>query len=542
MGSWVISRRLALGFGGVMVLLVLITAVSWWSLSRIARGLDVINDVHVAKAEQSQRLEREANHALIAMRNLSLAENPDSELKQLHQLRAALKRYDTEKQSLSAALDSEEERALFGDVSRTEAAARQILVDAAQQVGEAEPTQLAFVVRVELRRNVDRWDASQQAWIERVEALARLGSEYSRAHSASLQDDARRTRVMLVIAAAAALAVGVVASLLIARSVTRPLQASVDAARRIAQGDLSQAIQVDRADEIGVLQGALEGMRAQLHELASDVRAATDSIGNASNEIASGSTDLSVRTEQAAGHIEQTAHSMEQLAHSVRESALAAEQASDVAASASQLAGRGDEAVADVVATMGEISGSSHRIADIVGVIDSIAFQTNILALNAAVEAARAGEQGKGFAVVAGEVRTLAQRCAEAAREIKSLITVSTECVAQGAQRVENAGATMREVVAAVQQVSVLVREISDGVRAQDADIVQVNQALASLDEMSQQNAALVEEYAASAMALHDQAHALIGVVQRFRLSADRRVPEAPSPVEPPAGSAWQLA
>jgi len=253
--------------------------------------------------------------------------------------------------------------------------------------------------------------------------------------------------------------------------------------------------------------------------LVGQVRQASESIHVTSSEVAAGNTDLSNRTEQAAGNLQQTASSMEQLTAIVRHSAESATQASGMAGAASGVAQRGGEVVAQVVTTMAEINAASHRISDIIGVIDGIAFQTNILALNAAVEAARAGEQGRGFAVVAGEVRSLAQRSAAAAREIKTLIGASVEKVDNGTRLVRDAGATMDEIVSSVQRVTDIIREISEAASEQSQGIAQVNGAVTDLDHMTQQNAALVEQSAAAAESLTQQAQRLSGVVATFRLS-----------------------
>ena len=306
-------------------------------------------------------------------------------------------------------------------------------------------------------------------------------------------------------------------------SITRPVNHARDVAMAIAEGDLTHRIETDGKDETADLLRALAHMQQSLSGLVGQVRQASDSIHTASNEVASGNMDLSNRTEQAAGNLQQTAGAMSQLTGSVRQSADAATQANQLAGTASAVAQRGGEAVSQVVSTMDEINHASRKIGDIIGVIDGIAFQTNILALNAAVEAARAGEQGRGFAVVAGEVRNLAGRSAEAAREIKSLIAASVEKVDSGARQVQDAGATMNEIVASVQRVTDIIREITTASVEQSQGIGQVNASVTQLDQMTQQNAALVEQSAAAAESLKDQASLLHGLVARFRL--DNRAP-----------------
>jgi methyl-accepting chemotaxis protein len=304
-------------------------------------------------------------------------------------------------------------------------------------------------------------------------------------------------------------------------SICSPLDEARCLVQAIAAGDLSQPVSVQGKDEITALLRGLSDMQQSLSGIVTQVRSATDSINTASAEIAAGNQDLSARTEQAASNLEETAASMEQLTSTVRQSADSARQANQLASSASEIAVRGGNVVGQVVTTMNEINASSKKISDIIGVIDGIAFQTNILALNAAVEAARAGEQGRGFAVVAGEVRNLAQRSAEAAKEIKGLIGSSVDKVEAGSRLVAEAGQTMSEIVGSVQRVSDIIGEITAASGEQSDGIGQVNVAVNQLDQMTQQNAALVEESAAAAESLKDQAHRLAQVVQVFRISSD---------------------
>ncbi|RQO82609.1 methyl-accepting chemotaxis protein [Acidovorax sp. FJL06] len=310
-------------------------------------------------------------------------------------------------------------------------------------------------------------------------------------------------------------------ALVFVRSMTGPLSQAVALSRAVAQGDLSGAPIAHGTNEVGQLLQALMQMRSQLTQVVRQVRSGSESVATASVQIAQGNTDLSARTESQASALEETAASMEQLNATVRQNADSAQQASQLAASASTVAIQGGEVVAQVVDTMHGINASSQKISDIIGVIDSIAFQTNILALNAAVEAARAGEQGRGFAVVASEVRSLAGRSAEAAREIKSLISASVERVAQGSALVDRAGATMNEVVGAIRRVTDIVGEISAASHEQSLGVSQVGEAVTQMDQVTQQNAALVEEMAAAASSLQNQAEDLVQVVSVFRLGAD---------------------
>ena len=327
-----------------------------------------------------------------------------------------------------------------------------------------------------------------------------------------------RTSVVLLGGGAIAALLACVLAFLLNRNITTPLREAVTLAQRVAKGDLSSHIVVRSKDETGELIAALRDMNAALVTIVGDVRGGTDTIATASAQIAAGNMDLSSRTEQQASSLEETASSMEELTAAVKQNADNAQAARTLAASASTVAVQGGAVVADVVQTMGSINASSRKIADIIGVIDGIAFQTNILALNAAVEAARAGEQGRGFAVVATEVRNLAQRSASAAKEIKGLIDDSVDKVGAGNKLVEQAGTTMQQVVDSVQRLSGIIGEITDASEEQRVGIEQVNEAITQMDQVTQQNAALVEEAAAAANAMQEQAQQLSQSVQVFRL------------------------
>jgi len=333
---------------------------------------------------------------------------------------------------------------------------------------------------------------------------------------------AEHWKTMVVFCGLLASAVAMLAGglyLLLLRLIARPLRELRHAVHAVAEGDLTQGFESKRRDEIGELMRGVEGMRLRLLQTMSTLRESVESISTASREIATGNQDLSTRTEQTASSLQQAASAMEQINQTVRHSVDSAREANGLAGSASDVAARGGEVVAQVVTTMDEINASSKKIADIIGVIDGIAFQTNILALNAAVEAARAGEQGRGFAVVAGEVRSLAQRSAQAAKEIKDLIGASVEKVESGSKLVADAGQTMSEIVASVQRVSQMISEITAAAASQSSEIGQASEAVGGLDQMTQQNAALVEQSAAAAESLKDQAGLLAGVLQDFKLN-----------------------
>jgi methyl-accepting chemotaxis protein len=328
----------------------------------------------------------------------------------------------------------------------------------------------------------------------------------------------KKNRLVVIVAVSAVVLLAMLGAFLITRSITRPIGEAVRIASTVAQGDLTTRVESTSKDETGQLLAALRTMNESLVAVVGKVRTASDAIGTASAEIASGNQDLSSRTEEQASSLEETASSMEQLTATVKQNADNARQANQLAASASGVAAKGGEVVSRVVTTMQDIDAASRKIADIISVIDGIAFQTNILALNAAVEAARAGEQGKGFAVVASEVRSLAQKSANAAREIKGLIEDSVAKVASGAQLVEEAGQTMGEIVASVKRVTDIMAEITAASAEQSSGIEQVNTAITQMDQATQQNAALVEEAAAAAESMKSQANELVETVGVFKL------------------------
>ncbi|WP_305798595.1 methyl-accepting chemotaxis protein [Candidatus Pantoea bituminis] len=333
---------------------------------------------------------------------------------------------------------------------------------------------------------------------------------------------------MMVLVALIALLIGCIIAFWISRQITRPLRDTLQATQRIAEGDLTQQLTTDRRDELGLLLAAVGAMGDSLRTMIGEIRSGVLEVSHAATEISAGNIDLSSRTEEQAAAVEQTAASMEQLSSTVKQNADNAHQASKLAAEASDTAQTGGRQVAAVVETMQQITQSSKRIADITSVINGIAFQTNILALNAAVEAARAGEQGRGFAVVASEVRNLAQRSAQAAKEIEALIAESVERVNSGEKLVESTGSTMQTIVTSVSHVRDIMGEIASASDEQSRGISQVSQAVVEMDNTTQQNAALVEQSAAAASSLEDQAAALARAVSVFRLT------EQPEPVSAP--------
>jgi methyl-accepting chemotaxis protein len=365
-------------------------------------------------------------------------------------------------------------------------------------------------------------------------ALVHMNVEGGNASSAEGDALYASSRLWIIALLLGVVALGMALAVFIGRIVSRPLEQAVIIARTVAEGDLTSTITPASKDETGQLMHALKDMNSSLLRIVGQVRSGTDTIATASSQIAAGNLDLSSRTEQQASSLEETASSMEELTSTVKQNADNARQANQMAATASEVALKGGAVVSEVVATMGLINASSRKIVDIISVIDGIAFQTNILALNAAVEAARAGEQGRGFAVVATEVRNLAQRSAAAAKEIKALIGDSVEKVDAGARLADQAGATMEEIVKSAKGVTDIMGEITAASQEQNAGIDQINQAIAQMDQVTQQNAALVEEAAAAAEALQDQAGNLAQVVSVFKLDAMQgQAPARATPANP---------
>ena len=398
-----------------------------------------------------------------------------------------------------------------------------------------DPTQFDSRVTAE---NVGLLDDTA-AFEKTLDKMVKRVEDVSAASTARAREDAQRSRLLMIVMAAVGAVLGIVLGIVIARRLSRQLGGepsyAADVARRIAAGDLAVQVQTRPGDRDSML-FAMSQMQQQLTGTISNIKSSADSIASATKQIAAGNADLSQRTEEQASSLEETASSMEELTSIVKQNADNARQASALAGSASDIAVKGGEVVGRVIETMSGINASSKKIADIIGVIEGIAFQTNILALNAAVEAARAGEQGRGFAVVAGEVRSLAQRSATAAKEIKELIGDSVGRVRNGSALVTEAGGVIEEVVVAVKRVTDIMGEISAASDEQSSGIEQVNQAVNQMDEVTQQNAALVEQAAAAALSLEEQAHLLRNAVSAFRTdeSAELAAPVMPHlPAEP---------
>ena len=433
-------------------------------------------------------------------------------------------------QELQSQLVTEEDRKAYAAIVQTSDAVRQLREQAEQTLASDD-----FAARREFAFGA--YAASGVKYEEAIERFINLQKRQVQAWMDVANATRDRTRTTAWAVTAVLLLLGVFVARWLVRTITQPLDQAVQVAERIGAGDLSVQLKTTRQDEFGGLLKALDRMAEHLRAVVTQVREGVDSVSSAAGQIASGNQDLSMRTEQSAASLQETAASIEQLTSTVNQSADSSRQANQLAATAMQAAVRGGNVVQQVVHSMEEINASSRKISDIIGVIDSIAFQTNILALNAAVEAARAGEQGRGFAVVAGEVRALAQRSAEAAKEIKALIEASVGTVDTGSQQVMQAGERMHEIVESVRRVTDLIGEISAATHEQREGFGQVNQAVGNLDQMTQQNAALVEESSAAANAMHDQAQRLKQAVAVFDLGGSMQAAVATFAAVPAAST-----
>jgi methyl-accepting chemotaxis protein len=512
-----VGRRLALGFAGIVGMLVAVAGMNGLEFHNTGERLRQIVEVNNPKVDIGYQMLNHINEMAIQARSITLltdVKEIDSEAKLL---KVAIDEYGKAEKDLQARIEAAgataEEKRLMGEIAAAAQKTIPLVQHAAKEGQDGANIEATMTLMLQVR-------PAETVWRKTVASLVSVEEARSAAAYKDAQSGQQRAMMIAALMVAAAIAIGAVVGWRITQSVKRPIDSAIHVAERIAEGDLTSSVKITSRDEIGRLLMAIASMQDRLRDLVGQIRISAESIQTASTEVASGNQDLSARTEMAASNLQQTASSMEQLTGTVRQSAEAASQANQLASSASAVASRGGEVVGQVVTTMDEINTSSKKIADIIGVIDGIAFQTNILALNAAVEAARAGEQGRGFAVVAGEVRSLAQRSAEAAKEIKALIGTSVDKVETGARLVQEAGSTMNEIVASVQRVTDIIGEITAAANEQSGGIGQVNQAVTQLDQMTQQNAALVEESTAAAESLKDQAQRLTTVVAAFKVAA----------------------
>ena len=526
-----IGTRLGIGFAVVLGLLVAVLLVGLYSMGQLsARTHDIVADKNVKMAAANTMSDNVRNITL-AITSVVVAPTEALVQTELAKIGEARKKYGAAKETLQKKISTDKETALMAEL------------DAALKSGAPLNNKV-----IELRNAGQTEEAiaflTQQAAPSLKIVLGALDSlvAYEAQQAAQAATDAETlsasARAYMIILGSVAVLLGAFVAWIITRSITHPINAAVAVAETVASGDLSSHIVVNSSDETGRLLGALKAMNDSLLGVVAQVRHGTDAISTASSEIAAGNLDLSSRTEEQASSLEETASAMEELTSTVKQNADNARQANQLAKSASEVAVRGGSIVSQVVDTMGTINESSKKIVDIIGVIDGIAFQTNILALNAAVEAARAGEQGRGFAVVATEVRNLAHRSASAAKEIKELIAASVANVDTGSRLVNEAGQTMGDIVDSIVRVTDIMGEITSATHEQTIGIEQINMAIAQMDEVTQQNAALVEEAAAASQSMQEQAGELAHVVGFFKTgnhvaSAARPTPVRATPAAP---------
>jgi methyl-accepting chemotaxis protein len=528
-----IGSRLMLGFGVILLILVAMVLsanfLNYSNKAKLTRGLQL----STAKSLKAAAMKSAMLETGISMRNIGLQSDVSLMQKEEAKVKDQRKLYETAIGQLKSLGLNEAEKKILADIATLDTDTDAAFKEAIGQV-------LAFNSEGAAKVIASRIDPLNQQTL----ALINKVVDIQQAAAKDVMDGsvASDTQLMLMLfgLGAVAVALGVGCALVITRSITVPLSGAVAVAQKVAAGELTSQVTVEGHDETSELLQALKDMNESLVKTVGEVRSGTETITVASQEIASGNADLSSRTESQASSLEETASSMEELTSTVKQNADNARQANQLAVSASSVAVKGGTVVSQVVDTMGSIKESSRKIVDIIGVIDGIAFQTNILALNAAVEAARAGEQGRGFAVVAAEVRNLAQRSAGAAKEIKELIGDSVDKVDAGSKLVDEAGQTMDLIVTSIKQVADIMGEITAATQEQSNGIEEVNQAITQMDEMTQQNAALVEQAAAAAESMQEQAHKLAEAVSIFKLSHDEqgRRPAAPVRAAAPAVAA----
>lgn len=518
-----IATKLILSFIAILLLTCFLGVFSILQLTKVNHATDELGNDWMPSSIEAMGMKESISRMRAQEAQLSTAESPEEVKKYQERTNEAIEHFKKYHAASTKYADTPEEKRALEDTL----AAFNAYVVISVKIGDlAKQANTADAVKL-LRTESSETNKKLRAMVDKIVEDHVSGGKKAFTDSSAVFEHARNLIIVVIVIA---IILGLILAVCLAKIVSTPLQSAVSLAQSIASGDLTHHVKAESTCETGQLIQALADMNNSLHSVVSEVRAGTNQINTAATEIASGNMDLSSRTEEQASSLEETASSMEEITSTIKHNSDNARQANILSKSASSIAEKGGNVVSEVVATMSSINESSHKIVDIISVIDGIAFQTNILALNAAVEAARAGEQGRGFAVVASEVRSLAQRSASAAKEIKELINDSVDKVAQGSRLVDSAGTTMQEVVESVKRVSDIISEITAAGVEQSTGVDQINNAIMQMDNVTQQNAALVEQAAAAAASMQEQAANLVQVVSVFNIGQ-----EEPRPSSKPA-------
>jgi methyl-accepting chemotaxis protein len=511
-----IRTRLVIGFIAVFTLLAAAAATAVWKLDQLRATVNLLVTRHAAKLAAAERWERGIAVNQVRTHNVLVLDDAALIAQMRRDIEATSKDINAAQKEVESLASGEAERREIDSIAARRSQYRDLREALIKRRGAGED------VRAELGATLEPLSA---AYLGEVRSFVDMQQQALEGAKQAADDDVSRARLTVIAILVAGLVAALFAAASIAASVVRRIDAARQSCLRIAQGDLTERLDAAGHDEVGEMLAALREMQESLNRIASKVRGTAEAVSSASTQIAAGNTDLSARTEEQASNLQETAASIEEMTAAVTQNAQSAVAANELAASAVHVAQRGGDAVSEVVKTMEGIQASSHKIGEITGLIDSIAFQTNILALNAAVEAARAGESGRGFAVVAAEVRNLAQRAGEAAREINTLITESVERADAGARIADGAGATMSEIVASVNEVSKIISEIANATAEQSSGITQASAAVSQLDKATQANAALVEQSTAASESLRRLAVDMSEAVGAFRVSERSLLP-----------------